>query len=711
MQQTISFSEVDGPDREDPEEVTEEFSIGKGMVLRFTNSNLKRTRGFSTLYQKGIPTRTIDLSDKVGKKIFILDVAELGAAKTKLTKAMNMSRQTLHNHQEVKKHMGTEGLVHSYRVENGTTRGEQRKIHQDQLLEGNKKEQVAALRAKERAAREEPQNSLNFSMDRDVVQQIPAEELPFAETHNWEASRYAGVFIYWPMLIAHWSWLAMVTFHYGKHWKIFSLFLLMAGRNIRSIEQLKNTRLSEAAHILGFSCLKGVGPTKERAWEWFYSAANQKISSGLLNSYVKHQIGAGLVSLWSLFSDGHLLPYSGREKVHYSFNTQRKMPMPGRTNQVICDEQGRIVCFEIQEGKGEMKDWVIKAHQTLKEEDPSIDPIMVYDREGYDQAFFKRQIDKKIHFATWEKHIDHKELSEIDDARYTQSLTHNHKEYSLFEDEKRFSGTTEKGDKYHFTLRQIHIWNHSANRRTCGLTNAPPDHLTTEEAAVAVLNRWGASENTFKHLQERHPLHYHPGFKLVESKNQMIANPEIKEINKRIKRLNTQISRDDKKLRKTEPAINHDGTPRKNSQHQQIKQRIEKNEAEVARLTADKKELPERVDVSGLENYKTFKEIDNEGKYLFDFVTTSVWNARKKMVEWLRECYNQENDVVDLFYATTNTHGWIRNTETAITVRLEPLEQPRRRKAQEQLCRKLTALGAQCLTGKKFVVEVGNSPL
>jgi hypothetical protein len=30
--------------------------------------------------------------------------------------------------------------------------------------------------------------------------------------------------------------------------------------------------------------------------------------------------------------------------------------------------------------------------------------------------------------------------------------------------------------------------------------------LTPEAIAAAILSRWGASENTFKHIKERHPL-------------------------------------------------------------------------------------------------------------------------------------------------------------------------------------------------------------
>ena len=115
--------------------------------------------------------------------------------------------------------------------------------------------------------------------------------------------------------------------------------------------------------------------------------------------------------------------------------------------------------------------------------------------------------------------------------------------------------------------------------------------------------------------------------------------------------------------------------------------------------------------MSTLEDYRSFNRIDNEGKYLFDFVTVAVWNARKQMVDWLRDYYEYENDLVDLFYAITKSHGWVHSSATEVKVRLEPLQQARRRAAQEQLCRKLTAFGAQTPAGKLFVIEVGESPL
>ena len=81
------------------------------------------------------------------------------------------------------------------------------------------------------------------------------------------------------------------------------------------------------------------------------------------------------------------------------------------------------------------------------------------------------------------------------------------------------------------------------------------------------------------------------------------------------------------------------------------------------------------------------------------------------MVNWLQSFYSQEKEVVDLFYAIANCHGWIRNAEKEVIVRLEPMQQRSRRMAQEELCRKLTALGAHTPLRKWLKIEVGDSPL
>ncbi len=113
------------------------------------------------------------------------------------------------------------------------------------------------------------------------------------------------------------------------------------------------------------------------------------------------------------------------------------------------------------------------------------------------------------------------------------------------------------------------------------------------------------------------------------------------------------------------------------------------------------------MEISDLEDYRSFKKIDDEGKYIFDFVTSSVWNARKWLVDALSPYYNDDDEVVALFYAISNCHGWCRVTEKLVYFKLEPLLQKERCLAQEYLCARLTGLRCTLPGGKKIMIEVG----
>jgi hypothetical protein len=692
----------------DSREPIPRYPLGKGLTLEIDGGS----QGRCNLLRYDEPIKSVKLSDKVAKKLLVIEAVELGAKQTNLAEALGISRQTIHNYRETHKYFGLEGLIHGYNPADSKSLEKQRKLHANQRAQGNKAEQVAAIReeqrTQERAQRESIQASLNFSFgENDRCREIPGEQHPFSQTHEWEKTRYAGCFLYWIPLICHWSWLHRVMGHFGKAWRIFAVFLLMGGRNIRSMEQLKHVRQLEAGRVLGLGRL----PSKTVLWEWFYEAARQGLARTLLDDYFRHQLRSGLVSLWLWFTDGHLLPYTGKEKIHYSYNTQRRMPVAGRTSQVTCDATGRIVDFRIEEGKGEMKQWILGVvEQWLPE--LAARPIAVFDREGYDSGFFSALVSAKQPFVTWDKNVDTTRLEAIAEERFTSDFQFNGKRYSVLEEEKVFSYTPENEPSPHtFTLRHLIIWNHASNRRTAGLVYAGPIALSTEEATRAILSRWGAQENTFKHLQNRHPWHYHPGFKLVDSDRQEIPNPQIRDKGNLITRLRKELDKLLRKLVKIAQSNKNDGTPRRDSRRQRLLENIQQQEAEIERIRAEKKALPEKIDVSKLQDYRSFKQVDNEGKYLFDFVTTAVWNVRKQMVDWLRESYDYENDLVDLFYAITHCHGWIRCTTNEVRVRLEPLQQAKRRTAQEYLCRKLTGLGAQTPMGKQLVVEVGENPL
>ncbi len=678
------------------------FNLDSGLVLEI--NRLKQT---AILFRNGTFIKTANLLNNDEKRLLVVEIVELGANKTKLAKALNISRQTIHNYVETKKRFGIEGLIHGYSISSDATLRGQRMNNSHKRHKGNKAKQLAELREKERQSKngiKKRQSSLDLYSSNDKIEKT---ELPFSEQHDWKANRYAGILTYLVVLITEWKWLDLVMNYFSGGYKIFMIFLLMTSRNIRSIEQLKNIRSREGGIALGIKRI----PSKPVVWGMFYTASQRRLSTLLKTEYFKHQFKSGLVGLWFWFTDGHLLPYSGKEKVHYSYNTQRRMVHPGQTNLVTCDENGRIVDFEIEEGKGDLRNRVKELPRKWIDEIPE-KAVQVFDREGNGTAFFSELVKNKCAFVTWEKYADKKKLTSLDDSLFVDELCFNNKKYKLFEDNKSFKHDPDNSteDKHEFTLRRIYAWNVSSKKRTSGLAFSAEKDMSTKDCAVAILSRWGASENTFKHIAARHPFHYHPGFKLTISENQEIANPEIKKKQKVISQIQKELNKLYKKLATCKEALKKDGTVRQNSVKEQLNNSIVVHEGELKSLKEQIKQLPERFDVSTLENYKSFKKIDNEGKNLFDFVTCSIWNARKQLTDYLRPYYNLENELVDLFYAITECHGWIKSSNNELIVRLEPLQQYRRYAAQKKLCQKLTQLEARTPTGKWIKIEVGNVP-
>ena len=670
--------------------------IGRRLYLEFKDKSETRV----ALYHNDVLVKTADLADKVAKKFLVVEAVELGATKTHLADALSISRQTIHNYLESKKYFGVEGLIRSYTPSKSQTLRQNREAHADQGLKGNKARQLEQIR-KEEKERLDTQAELPFG-DRT----LDPEDQPFSEKHGWEATRYAGVFTYLITLIHLNNWARMTSSFLGSKYKLLFTFVLMIARNTRSIEQLKNLHGREAGLILGIRNL----PSKTKARVWLYGACKLDAARQMLSHFTLQQIRSGLVGTWLWFVDGHLLPYTGKNKVHQAFNTQRSMMVPGRNNIVACDSSGRVVDFEIQEGKGDIRNYIINLGLKWKAE-VTPGPVMVFDREGYGGNFFYEMNLADVGFVTWEKNVDTNKLKALDEELFTGAFILNGKSYQVFEGEKAFVCDIDEKKTEMLTLRRVYVWNVSSNRRTCVLSNVSKDRMDTEQCAMAILNRWGASENTFKHMGDKHPLNYQPGYSFTESENQEIANPEVKEVKTKASGIKAKLVALYKKLSKSKEALNKDGSIRKNSVRQNVLSQIKEKEAEVEILKGKAKQLPERVDISWLEDYTCFQCICDESKYLFDLVTASVWNARKQMVEWLLPLYENKNEYVDLFYAISNCHGWVRSDSKKVTVRLEPLQQPSRLAAQKQFCRKLSRLRVVTPVGKLLQLEVGDSPL
>ena len=513
---------------------TDRTNIGKCYELAIRGGK----KGTAILYHHGIETERVDLSDTPAKRILIVRLVERKVNQTRLAEILNISRQTIHNYVERKEHFGLEGLINSCHGSPNTSLAEQKKENMANRPSGDLSRKLEEIRRKKRLDERKIQESkpsqriLPFIVEgKDEVKCISPEDQPFVEKHDWLESRYAGVFVYIVHMFSESKLLSLLSGYFGNGYKIFMVFILMAAKNIRSLEQLKNVSSREAGIVLGLGCI----PSKPVVWGWFYRAAHLNVAQKVLNDFFRYQIRDGLVGCFFLFTDGHLLPYTGKEQVHCGYSTQRSIPLPGQTNMVTCDVSGRIVDFNIQEGTGNLRNHISVFFDKWKDDIPK-SAIHVFDREGYGSDFFFGLKSKGICFVTWDKHVNHGLLAKIEDKKFTEQLELNGKQYRYFEQTKEFTVSTDAG-KETFLLRHFILWNIGSKRRTAGLAYTGDHDITGDDCIIGILNRWGASENTFKHIKERHPYHYHPGFKLVTSEKQDVANPILKDYHVRIQLL------------------------------------------------------------------------------------------------------------------------------------------------------------------------------
>ncbi len=225
-----------------------------------------------------------------------------------------------------------------------------------------------------------------------------------------------------------------------------------------------------------------------------------------------------------------------------------------------------------------------------------------------------------------------------------------------------------------------------------------------------MLNRWGCSENSFKHMGTRTQMHYNPLWKIQqESDDQQISNPEHTRLKKQLKGKKLELVKIQKELGKKEPAFKKDGTPRKSPVREHKIVRREKLKVEIEQISRQISQCPVGLDLNQT-NEEKFKAIDNESKNWWNISEMIFWNMRRQLARLLYTYLPDNRDLLPVLDTITSSRGWIKSTKDTLTVRIEPMETPRYKDAQIQLCRHLNNQKIILPNGKLLQYDVGNNP-
>lgn len=731
--------------KEKQEIIDRRLPIGNGYALEWASSKILK------VYRYGVLFKNIEIKAAIDKRRLVVElVLEGGVKKYKLAKALDVSRQSIDNWINIFKKAGFEGLVNSYK--GGRRSGRKEKM--DRLPVGNKARQLEEDRRHRREAIQKQQLLIEFQADNskdragdggkadprdiriaeciegvadegtEVVKDTkemegqcdiePAQDdgedadghlselrLPdlFKETYDFHENRYAGSFLYWGIFQHVFNFMDLCESIFERYSTAIYLFAMMLINRIESVEQMKTVYKREFGKLIGVKKLF----SKPTLWKIIHGVCNFRSSRLLIEEFFKYQARNSLVVLYWLYIDGHFIPYYGKHQIHKGFYTQRDEMMPGQTEMFVHDCQGQIVYFEIQEGKGDLKEMMRRMSRKWSAYIGETAPLIIADRESWGVEHFLSMAGYR--FVTWERFSKAEELASIPEEAFGEVFRVNDTDYQAVEDKKVYSD--DKGNS--IELRRIVIWNRSTGRRIACVTQ--DEEEDTIRIAIAMLGRWGCSENSFKHMGERFNLHYSPVVDASkESNNQEISNPEVNKLKKEIGALKKKLAKFERHLGRMPLTTNKDGSLRKSKKRERLQKEQAELKEKLAKAEKKLKDCPERVKLEEVSAGASFKELDTEGKNLWDLAETLVWNSRKKLIHMFKEFLPNTRDLIPVLEAITNCRGWVRSTREAIEIRLEPLERPGFRAAQIQLCRALNEKNIRLKNGKRLLYDVGLDP-
>jgi len=151
--------------------------IGANLFLVFN----RRNKHLVILKKSDVVVKKADLSDKPAKKLLIITAVELGATKSRLATALNISRQTIDNYLESQKRFGLEGLLGGYNPNMGKNLAEHRRRTQHKRIQGTKAVILAEERKAKRIENQKKQQKFDFEFGEKTVSK---DEQPFSSCRN-----------------------------------------------------------------------------------------------------------------------------------------------------------------------------------------------------------------------------------------------------------------------------------------------------------------------------------------------------------------------------------------------------------------------------------------------------------------------------------------------------------------------------------------------
>jgi transposase len=379
-----------------------------------------------------------------------------------------------------------------------------------------------------------------------------------------------------------------------------------------------------------------------------------------------------------LYVDGHVRAYHGERRISQAYVARRHLAMPATTDYWVNDRAGDPLLVIT----GEVDAALSAAFPRLLREVRAVvgerRVTIVFDRGGWSPKLFQRMIQEGFDILTYRKGKA-RAIHERRFVRRRARLDGHWVSYELHDQPVRLL-------KGKLRLRQITRLCDTGHQ-TRVITNRWD--LRDVEIAWRMFERW-RQENFFKYMREEFLLDALVDYRIEpEDPTRTIPNPERRALEKHIRSARTELAGIEREYgaAAADNTEQHRRTMRGfKIAHGRLGKTLRAARARLAKLIAQRRELPQRVEIRDLSEPAVVK-LATERKHLTDLIKMVAYQAESDLLGLLRPHYARaEQEGRTLLHEIFAAAGDIHVSDTELHIALAPLSSPHRTRAAQALC-------------------------
>ena len=501
--------------------------------------------------------------------------------------------------------------------------------------------------------------------------------------------------------------------YYGLD-SLFILLAFMALSRVKSIESLRYNAPGEWGNIIGLDRIPEVRTLREK----IHHLSDEEKSQQWGNELCQYWMNNAPEEACTLYIDGHVRVYNGKQtRLPRHYVARQKLCLRATSDYWVNAMDGQpfmVINQVVDPGLIQVleKEIVPKLDELVPNQPDQValknNPLLhrftlVFDREGYSPALFKRLEKEKIACMTYHK-FPKEDWPQEEFKTYTVQLPHG--EMTTYQLAER--GTYFQKEKY--WLREIRKLTEQGHQTAIITSNRCTD-LTA--VSVSMFARW-SQENYFKYMREHYSLDRLASYS-VEPINEPIlcVNPEYRRIDNQIRSKIGKLNRIMAKYgaMHIEVPLEPEKMDSFIQAKSELQETIELAQHEINELKAQRKELEKHVNVEDLQEEDKFLKLSTQSKYLIDSLKMIAYRAETAMANCLREFMPHQNEARKVLQTLYQSEADIipDHKQGTLTVLLHHMANKSMDRAIEKMCDELNSTETVFpRTNLRLVLKVGS---